>query len=182
MVFTPDAEMSLQSTAALVNSAHQPDTMTSIDQLREFVRRWEYTGAVRLDATELEEVRRMRPRLRRLWPAGQDPVDETVLVEEVNALLREFRALPQLVRHDRIDWHIHAVDHEAPLAVRIAVEAAMAMTDLIRGDELDRLRICADESCPNVVIDLSRNRSRRFCDAGCANRAHVAAYRARRRV
>jgi hypothetical protein len=32
-----------------------------------------------------------------------------------------------------------------------------------------------------VLVDLSRNRSRRFCDVnGCANRAHVAAYRARR--
>ena len=33
----------------------------------------------------------------------------------------------------------------------------------------------------NLLIDLSRNHSRRFCDDGCGNRANVAAYRARRR-
>jgi predicted RNA-binding Zn ribbon-like protein len=31
-----------------------------------------------------------------------------------------------------------------------------------------------------VLVDLSKNRSRRFCDSGCGNRTNVAAYRARR--
>jgi predicted RNA-binding Zn ribbon-like protein len=31
------------------------------------------------------------------------------------------------------------------------------------------------------VLDLSRNRSRRFCSTTCSNRAAVAAYRARQR-
>ena len=30
------------------------------------------------------------------------------------------------------------------------------------------------------VVDLSKNRSKRFCEAGCGNRAAVTAYRARR--
>ena len=47
---------------------------------------------------------------------------------------------------------------------------------------LDRLRRCAGDGCDQVLVDLSRNRSRRFCDAGCGNRANVAAYRARRRA
>jgi predicted RNA-binding Zn ribbon-like protein len=33
-----------------------------------------------------------------------------------------------------------------------------------------------------VVVDLSRNKSKRFCATGnCGNRANVAAYRARKR-
>ena len=40
------------------------------------------------------------------------------------------------------------------------------------------------EGYPNamgVLVDLSRNRSRMFCDTGnCGNRQHVAAYRERR--
>ena len=67
-----------------------------------------------------------------------------------------------------------------PLANRMAVEAAMAMTDVIRMGELSRLRVCAADDCNNVVVDLSKNRSRRYCEAGCGNRANVAAYRARR--
>ena len=59
-------------------------------------------------------------------------------------------------------------------------EAAMAMTDVIRMGELGRLRVCAGEDCVRVLVDLSKNRSRRYCDAGCGNRANVAAYRARR--
>ncbi|MEO6955771.1 MAG: CGNR zinc finger domain-containing protein [Antricoccus sp.] len=30
-------------------------------------------------------------------------------------------------------------------------------------------------------MDLSRNRSKRFCEGGCGNRTNVAAYRARAR-
>ena len=97
----------------------------------------------------------------------------------VNRLLREARALPQLVKHDQWDWHLHATTPEAPLADRMGTEAAMALVDVIRSKEMDRMLVCAAEDCDAVVLDLSRNRSKRYCDTGnCANRAHVAAYRA----
>ena len=57
----------------------------------------------------------------------------------------------------------------------------MAMIDVIRADEMSRLAICADDTCRGVVLDLSRNRSRRFCSTTCGNRNAVAAYRARQR-
>jgi predicted RNA-binding Zn ribbon-like protein len=60
------------------------------------------------------------------------------------------------------------------------VEAAMALVDVIRMKELERLQVCAGEDCRDVFVDLSKNRSRRFCEQGCGNRANVAAYRARR--
>jgi len=101
------------------------------------------------------------------------------VVELINTMLAEARALPQLVRHGRWDWHLHAVSPDAPLATRITVETAMAMVDVIRADELSRLGVCADEECRGVVLDLSRNRSRRFCSTACTNRNAVAAYRAR---
>jgi len=63
----------------------------------------------------------------------------------------------------------------------VVVEVAMAMIDLIPADELSRLSVCADERCDGLVLDLSRNRSRRFCSTTCANRNAVAAYRARGR-
>jgi len=53
------------------------------------------------------------------------------------------------------------------------------MIDVIREDELSRLGICADAECEAVVLDLSRNRSKRFCSVTCGNRNAVAAYRAR---
>jgi predicted RNA-binding Zn ribbon-like protein len=61
----------------------------------------------------------------------------------------------------------------------MAVEAAIAVIDVVRAGELARLRVCEAADCDDVVVDLSRNRSRRYCEGGCAARAHTAAYRAR---
>ena len=80
------------------------------------------------------------------------------------------------MRHDEWDWHLHAVGDDEDLASRILVETAMAMIDVIRGDEMSRLGVCADPDCGGVVVDLSRNRSKRFCSVACGNRNAVAAY------
>ncbi|WP_433066734.1 CGNR zinc finger domain-containing protein [Dactylosporangium sp. CS-033363] len=140
-----------------------------------FVERERYTGSRRHDQAELDAVRALRPRLRALWGASEDEA-----VELVNAMLREGRALPQLVRHDEWEYHLHATDAEEPLDVRLMVEFAMAMVDVIRLQGLDRLRVCAASDCSDVLVDLSKNRSRRFCESGCGNRQNVAAYRARK--
>jgi predicted RNA-binding Zn ribbon-like protein len=95
-------------------------------------------------------------------------------------MLREGGALPQLLRHDGWDYHLHATAEDIALDVRLMVEFAMAMVDVIRMKELDRLRVCAADDCGDVLVDLSKNRSRRFCGQGCGNRANVAAYRARK--
>lgn len=176
MLFANDTVAGLKGAAALVNTAdggteHLPD----ISALDDFARRWDWTGERRHDESELRAVRDVRARLRQLWAA-----DEQRLVQIVNDLLRETNALPQLVKHDVWDYHLHATPPEAPLADRMAVEAAMAFVDLVRSNELSRLQICAYPGCGKVVIDLSKNRSKRFCDNGCGNRAAVAAYRARK--
>ena len=129
------------------------------------------------DASELAEVRAVRGSLRQLLCADRDSA-----VPLVNAILADAGAVPRLVRHDRLDWHVHAVDDEAPLAERVLVETAMAMIDVIRADELNRLATCAADECAGLVLDLSRNRSRRYCSTACGNRAAVAAYRARQRA
>ena len=101
-------------------------------------------------------------------------------MEIVNRILAERRAVPALVRHDGWDYHLHAIASDAPLADRIAVETAMAMIDLIRPAS-SAGSLCAESSCDGIVLDLSRNRSRRFCSTACGNRVAVAAYRARKR-
>ena len=83
------------------------------------------------------------------------------------------------MRHDDIDWHIHATELDAPLARRILVEAAMAFVDVIRADQMERLRACDADDCESLYVDLSKNASRRFCSTRCGNRMAVRAYRAR---
>lgn len=175
-LFAHDTEEALLSAAALVNTdGREGDQLTDLAQLDEFVERWRWTGTHRRDQEELDQVRVLRPVLRRLW--GLDP-DELAL--EVNAILRRAHAVPQLVRHDGWDWHLHATSADAPLADRMAVEAAMALVDVVRQGEVDRLRTCAAEDCDDVLVDLSRNSSRRYCSTTCANRVNMAAFRSRR--
>jgi predicted RNA-binding Zn ribbon-like protein len=175
VLFTYDTEMSLLAAVALVNSAVEPETMLTVEDLDAFWDEWGYTGGHVRDADELAAVRALRPSLRTLLTSERDAA-----VPLVNAILAEHTAVPRLVRHGNVDWHLHAVADDGPLATRISVETAMAMIDLIRADEMSRLGICADEGCDGVVLDLSRNRSRRFCSTACGNRNAVAAYRARR--
>lgn len=160
---------------ALVNSAAPPDTLTTTDALDAFVTEHRYSGRRASTPADLHAVRALRAPLRRLFTADRDTA-----VEIVNTVLTGHTAVPQLVRHDGEDYHLHAVAREAPLAVQVVVETAMAMVDLVRADELKRLAVCADDACDGIVLDLSRNRSRRFCSTTCGNRLAVAAYRARR--
>jgi predicted RNA-binding Zn ribbon-like protein len=175
--FAYDTEQALQSAVDLVNSAAPPDTLTTIEELDDFYARFGYTGRRDRTRAELDAVRATRPRLRELLTADRDGA-----VEMVNEMLASAQAMPRLVRHDDYDWHVHAIDYQRPLATRIIVETAMAMIDVIRADEMSRLDVCADDACEGIVLDLSRNRSKRFCSVACGNRHAVAAYRQRQRA
>lgn len=176
MSFAYDTEQALRSAVVLVNSAEPPDSLTTIEELDDFYTGFGYTGRRDRTRAELVAVRATRPRLRELLMADRDGA-----VDLVNDMLANARAVPRLVRHDEYDWHVHAIEDQRPLATRIVVETAMAMIDVIRADEMSRLGICADHACHGVVLDLSRNRSKRFCSTTCANRNAVAAYRQRQR-
>jgi predicted RNA-binding Zn ribbon-like protein len=176
VLFAHDTEVALAAAAALVNT-QQPDHDALADpaSLDAFVQQWGWTGSRRGDAAELNAVRKLRPRLRQLWELDEDGV-----VDLVNRMLREAAALPQLVAHDDWGYHLHATPPQAPLADRMAVEAAMAFVDVVRQGELDRLAICGADDCDDVLVDLTKNRSRRYCSTSCSNRVNVAAFRARR--
>ncbi len=174
MVFAHDTSQSLQAAVLLVNASREPVALGTPDELDAFFADFGYTGRHDGDQAEVDAVLGIAPRLRELLTAGRDDAAQLV-----NTMLRDSSALPQLRRHDGHDWHLHAVDNEAPLAERILVETAMAMIDVIRADEMSRLALCADEDCDGIVLDLSRNRSKKFCSLTCGNRSAVAAYRAR---
>jgi predicted RNA-binding Zn ribbon-like protein len=180
MLFAYDTEATLAFAAALVNTVPEAsnsgaDELADPAQLVTLLDANDYSGRRDGDAAELEAVRALRPELRRFWRVERDDA-----VELVNEALRDARALPQLVRHGDWDWHLHATDADAPLATRMRVEVAMAFIDVIRSDDFDRLRECAADDCDAVLVDLSRNRSKRYCDVGnCGNRMNVNAYRAR---
>ena len=119
-------------------------------------------------------MRETRARVRNLWQVDRDD-----LVAEINAMLAEAHAFPQLARHDEHDWHFHGTPDDAPLGERMRVEAALAIADLVRADTTDRMRACGAYDCDGLFIDLSRNGSRRFCSIRCGNRMNMVAFRER---
>lgn len=181
-MFSYDTRSALASAADLVNTApdartERPERLPDVAALRAFVERWGWTGPIPLREDELDRVHAVRRVLRGLWDLAGD---EAGTVDLVNRMLRDAAVLPQLVRHDDWPYHLHGWNDATPIAERFLAEPAMGMVDVVRAGALDRLRRCAAPDCAGVLVDFSRNSSRRFCDDGCNNRLNVAAYRARR--
>ncbi len=179
MHFAPDAAESLEFAAALANtdagaSRSGTDELATVEQLSALIGRYPFSGRLDRDQAELDGVRVTRDLVRRIWALERDPA-----VDEVNGILREARAIPHLERHDGYDWHLHATADDAPLGERMRVEAALAFMDVIRMDEMSRLRRCEADDCTGLVLDLSRNGSKRFCTVRCGNRMNMIAFRER---
>ena len=180
MIFSHDTELTLRAACVLVNSdrvdGERLGDMTALDAYLDDLG---WTGRRARDGAELESVHRLRVRLGKMWASADD---EERVVGQVNALLSDTRAAPWLTRHAEMpEWHLHLASIHDPLWQRMGAEMAMSLADLIRAGELRRLKTCAAPDCDAVLVDLSRNRSGKFCDTGnCGNRQHVAAYRNRR--
>lgn len=174
MEFTPDTQDTLRAAVLLVNTAGDPDALSSLADLGQLLGVLLYTGRMDGDAAELAALRKLRPRLRAMLLAGRDE-----MAGQVNDVLQRTPLNAHLTRHDDLDWHLHAVASDRPLAERVLIETAMALIDVIRADEGSRITVCTDEACDKLALDLSRNRSKRYCSTTCANRNAVAAYRIR---
>ncbi len=178
MLFAHDTTAALTLAADLVNTVRDGAALTGVAALDAFLDARHITPRRPAIPPDVDAVQALRPRLRAVWQAAG--LEE--LVVAVNGLLRDSDARPWLVDHGGgWGWHLHVTEPAAPLAHRIGAQAGFAFADLVRLGETGRLRICGAPGCDAVLIDLSRNRSRRYCDTGnCGNRQHVAAYRARR--
>ena len=179
MHFAPDTESTLDFIVTLANT-HPSASRTGRDDLATpaaltaLLDAAVFTGRFDRDEAELADVHRFRSELRHIWAL---PVDAAVI--EVNRMLRDAGALPFLTRHDHFDWHLHATAPDAPLGERMRAEAALALVDVIRSGETARLRVCDADDCEGLLVDLSRNGSKRFCSVRCGNRVNQLAFRAR---
>jgi predicted RNA-binding Zn ribbon-like protein len=165
----------------LVNSrasGSRPDGMADLDDLAAFVERHEVSDAGALSESDLAAVRRLRERLRAIVLAG----DDAEAVRLVNDLVADGRTTPRLTDHDGWPLHMHYYAPGARLAEHLAADGGMALAFVIAAGERGRLAVCTAPDCDRVLVDLSRNRSKRYCDSRtCGNRLHVAAYRARQK-
>ena len=188
-MFNAGVNRALNAAAALINTAegprsakHSPDTLSTVEGLESFLKaqepelQWSPSAA---SGTQLEKVRELRATLGRIWEAGPHAADE---LELINELLEGVGT--QLVR-SAAAGEPEVVETPIPVSAQthhvMTATIAAALSHLVVAEETGRLRICRGDNCQAVMVDLTRNRSKLFCDFGnCANRAHVRAYRARR--
>ena len=157
------------------------DGLSRLADLQDMADRYAFAG-VRCRAGDLVLVRDYRGRLDSIVTACERG-DEAAAIDQVNALLAQTGASPQIAAHDGRGPHLHVSRPTAPLANRMAAHFAMGLAWLIVAGEASRIRSCASPTCLSVFVDFSRNRSRRYCDSRtCGNRLHVAAYRARKQA
>ncbi|UYQ77199.1 CGNR zinc finger domain-containing protein [Glutamicibacter sp. JL.03c] len=177
MTFAPDIVASLKSVVNLLNTEVQiVDMLSTVADLDEFLDAENFEGSRAHNQAELRSIRQLRSQLKGVWTGSEEEA-----VFKVNQILRNANAQPQLVKSEKLGYHLHATTTSTPLYDRLAVDAAMALAEVIRSGGIERLRICASADCRNALLDLSRNRSKLYCDIGnCANREHVRAYRARK--
>jgi predicted RNA-binding Zn ribbon-like protein len=182
MKFAHDTMASLMLAAALVNTeagrADETDGLPDVTALETFLDDRQIVSRSPVRPADLHAVRRLRLRLAAAWQAASRP---PALAAIANDMLGQSGARPWLTDHDGT-WHLHVARPDAPLVHRVAAQAGIALADLVRLGETGRLRQCLAPGCRAVLFDLSKNRSRMYCDTGtCGNRQHVAAYRARQR-
>jgi predicted RNA-binding Zn ribbon-like protein len=172
----------LVNTGRAVSGAPSSSTgrLSSLKDVIAFGRRHRVENLSAARASDVPRLLELRSRLDAAVVACQAG-DEATATRDLNALLAETGAVPQIVAHDGRPPHIHVTRAAAPLADRIAAHSAMGLAELVVAGQSGRVRTCASSECDAVFIDLSRNQSRRYCDSRtCGNRVHVAAYRSRR--
>jgi predicted RNA-binding Zn ribbon-like protein len=179
--FGDDLLEALAACAELINTGRSAagEGLTGVADVQSFGDRYAFHGraAASPDVTRLRAHRAQLDAVVVACEAG----DDTAAIQLLNALLATTGAVPQIVAHDGRGPHIHVSRPAAPMADRMAAHLAMGLAGLVVAGQSDRVRSCASPTCREVFIDLSRNRSRRYCDSRtCGNRLHVAAYRARK--
>lgn len=180
-MFSHDTELSLLTVVDLVNTAAGcggTEQLPTARHVEQFIVDHHFSGIDPRDYSDLPALYAVRDRFRSVFGLG----DAAKIAAQVNAMVAVAPVSPRLTDHEGYPWHMHYFAPGASLAEHLSVDGGMALAHVVSLGETDRLRICAAPDCNAVLIDLSRNRSKRYCDArACGNRLHVAAYRKRQR-
>ncbi|MGW4551540.1 CGNR zinc finger domain-containing protein [Streptomyces violaceorubidus] len=182
MLITHDTRCALDTVVDLVNTMPEdesaPDGLPDVAALQEFVTTHDISEVGVLTDLDLSAVRGIRGRFAAVFAAS----DALTAAGLINDLVAAAGTTPRLTDHDGYDWHIHYFAPGASVADHLAADCGMALAFFVVAGEQERLRRCEAPDCRRAFVDLSRNRSRRYCDSRtCGNRLHVAAYRARRK-
>lgn len=187
-MFSATTTSRLAQAATLANTAPGPrggrllpDRLDQPAELPAVLPDWDFDEDP--SSATLRSVRKLRAAVAGIWQDAQ-ALDIDAALEGVNHLLASAGPV-HVLAPEPATARTPAVlaagqDSDVPEKT-LSTSLALALAEVALAGELTRLRTCSGEDCTNAFVDLTRNRSKQFCDeANCANRAHVKAYRARR--
>jgi predicted RNA-binding Zn ribbon-like protein len=119
----------------------------------------------------LNRAIKLRETIYRLFAANianQNPLKEDLTI--FNRFLSRSMKDSQIIRtKDGYAWDINRKKARLGWILNPIVHSAV---DILVSDERNKVKACADSACGWLFIDVSRNRSRRWCDMkDCGNRA-----------
>jgi predicted RNA-binding Zn ribbon-like protein len=164
-----------EASAALLNA-----DMSDVDGLAAYLadRPWLLDRSSDRDCMLLRKFQR---ELRPIFEAGEaDRV--SAVVGGLNELMSRHPITPRISDHDAHDLHLHVATDNASVAELLVSESLLGLATLVCDLGADRLGVCSASPCTNVFVDISPNRSRRYCSDRCSSRANVAAFRARQKA
>lgn len=166
----------------LVNTAslgHEGgDLLASMDGLRSLVADREHLNQG-ISRSDLDALRMVRDEFRGFFVACSQGNGEEAATR-LNELLIQFPVHPQLSGHDGQPWHVHYTE-SGSMSDKYAAGAAMGLAVRLAELGIERFGVCQAAPCLGVFMDVSANRTRRYCSDRCASRANVIAYRARKK-
>lgn len=183
MDFSHYTDAPVEFAAALVNtdgrSIGGTDEIADLAGLRAFLsgyaELWEgETSQPR--AADLPAIHQLRDCLRVIF--GSEDVETAA--ELLNELLAANTAVPRISTHGDSP-HFHFETNGTSLPTWLGVVAAMGLATVLIDHGVTRFGICGADTCDDVYVDTSRNRSRIHCSTTCSTREHVAAHRRRQR-
>jgi predicted RNA-binding Zn ribbon-like protein len=154
------------------------DLLASMDGLRSLVADREHLSHS-ISRSDLDALRMVRDEFRGFFVACSQGNGEDAAAR-LNELLIQFPVHPQLSGHDGQPWHVHYTE-SGSMSDKYAAGAAMGLAVRLAELGLERFGVCQATPCLGVFMDVSANRTRRYCSERCASRANVIAYRARKR-
>jgi len=165
-----------------LGSGRREDRLGNDVWLDRFLRGTVWRGQALPTSYERDRLRALRSLLRRMVDdllGGRSPGSRDT--DELNHLLANAPVLRRL-EPEAGSWNLVLAPPRGSID-DVLGEIAAAFATMLAEDLSDRVKVCENPDCGWVILDTSRNRSRRWCDsAECGNLMKVRRFRQRRRL
>jgi len=128
-------------------------------------------------AAEREQLHGVLAELRALLAI----TDRSEAAVRLNSLLTRHATIPQLVRHEGWDWHLHVDRVDDTWSNWLASSAALALAGRLTARSNVPWGTCAAHGCARAFLDDGHGGTRRYCSPVCATRQRVRDHRTVRR-